>query len=224
MVKLFAVKTLSVEGFQKLIPLLPPDKHIEELLARSRNLLVIQHNILGYLLMRKVLHAEYRVNPCEVKIVTNEHSKPSLSGMPGLHFNISHSGDWVVSAFSEKPVGIDIEKIKRVNLQVAHRFFSSPEIGFLNEVMENERDLWFLKLWTIKESYLKALGTGLSRSMSSFVASYADGGFQIRDDENPDEVFLAHSNFEENYLLSVSAFEPHIQDGVKTIDAINLIV
>ncbi len=223
MVKLFAVKTLCEDHFRQLVPMFSPDKRIEELLHRGKNKLAAQHNILSYLLMRKVLISQYPLHPNEIVIAVNEHSKPYLSGKSLPHFNLSHSGEWVVGAFSEKPIGIDIEKIKRVNLKVAERFFSLPEIRFLNELNEVERDLWFLKFWTIKESYLKALGTGLSRSMSSFVASYHDGVFHITDDENPEKIFLDHRVFEQNYLVSVSAYEPDIQNEIVIYDVTNLI-
>lgn len=223
MVKLFAVKTAGEDTFQDLIPNLLPEKRIEELLQRGKNKLAAQHNILGYLLMRKVLISEYQISSKEIVIITNEHSKPFLSGKTVPHFNISHSGSWVVAAFSEMPVGIDIEKVKRVNLQVAQRYFALPEIEFLNALNADERDLWFLKLWTVKESYLKALGTGLSRSMSSFTASYIDGIFELTDNENPEKIFLCHRSFEESYLISVSAFEPDIQPNVKIININDLI-
>ena len=57
---------------------------------------------------------------------------------------------------SDKPVGIDVEKIKDINIKIADRFFSKEESGRFIQKEESERLKYFFDLWTLKESYIKA--------------------------------------------------------------------
>ena len=51
---------------------------------------------------------------------------------------------------------------------IAARFFSAPEVAWLHECAEGERQVRFVELWTLKEAYVKAIGTGLSQPLNSF--------------------------------------------------------
>lgn len=223
MVRLFAVKIIERNEFERYIPF------IRDTVENNNNSPLIGHytikqrSLLGKMMTHKILSSEFGISPDAIKIITNEHNKPALESQSNIHFNLSHSGDWVIAAFSSKPVGIDIEKIKPVNLQIAWRFFSENEVEFLKSLPEDIREHWFLKLWTIKESYLKALGTGLSRPMRSFSVNYRNGDFQIIDTENPTEVYLKHQNFKINYLLSVAAFNNEIADEITIYKAQDLL-
>ena len=80
---------------------------------------------------------------------------------PGLEFNVSHSGKYVLIAISNKPVGIDIE-IPEGNFDfstILVHTFSSDEITYINQ--SDDRRECFLTFWTRKESLLKATGEGL---------------------------------------------------------------
>lgn len=103
-------------------------------------------------------------------IATGPFGKPYLRDREDFHYNISHSGRWVVIAYGTTPVGIDVEKF-RTNVKknvIASRSFTDAEQAYLScgdEVLRTKR---FFQIWTAKESYLKYLGTGLHRSLSSF--------------------------------------------------------
>ena len=94
-------------------------------------------------------------------IIVNEFGKPYLEGNK-FYFNISHSHDFVVCAISNKEVGIDIEKVRPVNELVLNKCFTNEEKDFV----KNEQD--FIKVWTLKESYIKHIGTGLKTKLNSF--------------------------------------------------------
>lgn len=82
-------------------------------------------------------------------------------------FNISHAGDFAVLALSQQPVGVDLERIRPLDWQrIALRFFHPQERAYLAQSSEPEND--FFRIWTLKESYLKAEGTGFSVSPASF--------------------------------------------------------
>lgn len=99
----------------------------------------------------------------------NAYGKPELAEHPSCHYNISHSGDWVVAVFDNQPVGIDIEHLSPIEMSIAERFFSPSEVSLLLEQknVEQQQSL-FYDLWTLKESYIKAEGKGLSIPLDSF--------------------------------------------------------
>jgi len=107
---------------------------------------------------------------------TARFGKPSLANYPGIHFNISHAGRWVVCAVSSEEVGVDVEQIRSIDLAIARRFFAPSEYTTLMSLEAGDRLDFFFRLWTIKESYLKALGTGLHKELSSFCVEICPSG------------------------------------------------
>lgn len=90
--------------------------------------------------------------------------KPYWRDFPGVQFNLSHSGPYGVCAVSDAPVGVDVELIRPLRQDVAKRFFTETEQGWLARRPPKE----FFCLWTRKESFSKALGKGLTLPMQSF--------------------------------------------------------
>ncbi len=106
-----------------------------------------------------VRHIDYS----KVSIETGERGKEFLPGFPSLHYNLSHAKDYVVCAFSDYEIGIDIEPIpyqKSVEQlsRIIARVGSDMEIARYQEAYDPEV---FAHIWTQKESYVKALGTGI---------------------------------------------------------------
>lgn len=101
-------------------------------------------------------------------VETEPGGKPRITGRPDFHFNLSHSGDWVVLAWGDTPVGVDVERIRPDTdfRAVAKRFFSEEERRSL-EMAEDARGR-FYALWTGKESWIKYTGTGLNCDLRSF--------------------------------------------------------
>lgn len=100
---------------------------------------------------------------CEIKDVVfsfGENGKPYLENQAGLHFNISHSGEYAAVAIAENPVGVDIEQIRPVSEGVISRVCTDEEREYLRKSDNKDRD--FIKLWTLKECAVKASGKGLS--------------------------------------------------------------
>ncbi|MCM1136850.1 MAG: 4'-phosphopantetheinyl transferase superfamily protein [Clostridium sp.] len=97
-----------------------------------------------------------------------ENGKPYLSEYPNIHFNLSHSGDYVCCALSGEPVGVDIQEKLEEKEKVAERFFTSADRVRLSAWEgEQRRDLFF-RMWSIKESYIKLTGEGMARGLSGF--------------------------------------------------------
>ncbi|WP_052417349.1 4'-phosphopantetheinyl transferase family protein [Cellvibrio mixtus] len=102
-----------------------------------------------------------------------KYGKPYLvdGGSGELKFNLTHSGSFVCCAVTTAgEVGVDIETttfIKDVD-GVVNRFFATEEKEFLKTLAEYEKQPFFFRLWTIKESYVKALGVGMNIPFDSF--------------------------------------------------------
>ena len=89
-----------------------------------------------------------------------------------LFFSLSHSGEKVVCAISGTEIGCDIEKAgTSPSLSVARRFFSEPEQLWLSS---HPDPVNFTRIWTLKESFIKAVGKGLSLSLNSFSVCMED--------------------------------------------------
>lgn len=114
------------------------------------------------ILLKKVCE-RHGISDHVIKI--GEHGKPELEG---FYFNLSHSGDMVLCAVSEKPVGCDIEKIEVPALKIAKRFFTENENQYLENVGEDRKAEEFFRLWTMKEAYVKMTGEGLTCSLKDF--------------------------------------------------------
>jgi len=123
--------------------------------------------LLGELLVRFALYKRYGSIPKQLEFDKNFYGKPFLCQYPSFHYNVSHSGDWVVCAVYNKKIGVDIEKILPFDWQMAKGFFTRGEYWELLNTKE-ERNAFFYDLWTLKESYVKAQGRGLSIPLNSF--------------------------------------------------------
>lgn len=92
---------------------------------------------------------------------------PSLSAPTVPFFNLSHSGDFVILAISDTPVGCDIERLHKAIL--SRHVFHPNELSLLLSLPEgNARNQAFLRLWTAKEAFLKAIGTGIDANATAY--------------------------------------------------------
>lgn len=94
--------------------------------------------------------------------------KPYLVRYPKLHFNLSHSGDYVCCAVGSTPVGIDIQKITKVKEGLARRFFTDKDNRNLASCSKEDREKLFFRMWSIKESYMKLTGRGMAKGLNTF--------------------------------------------------------
>ena len=106
----------------------------------------------------------------DFEIETGPYGKPTVKSEPNFHYNLSHSGNWVVIAYGTSPVGIDVEQINwdSSKEKLAKRFFTADEQAYVFGQDAQGRAERFFEIWTSKESYLKYLGTGLQKSLDSF--------------------------------------------------------
>ena len=100
--------------------------------------------------------------PIELVMGYGEKGKPYLRDYP-LFFNLSHSGEYVICAVSDREIGVDIQKCSDTNVMgIAKRFFVEEECRALEACgTGEERQQCFFRLWVRKEAYGKLLGKGI---------------------------------------------------------------
>lgn len=129
--------------------------------------------------------------------------KPYLPSRPNLFFNLSHAGEGVACVFDAEEIGIDLEYIAPIDFAgIVDRYFSSGEKRYLAQ-QNGERKLGaFYRVWTQKESYLKAVGTGLGVPPDAFeIDSPGQPSAYVR---TPARTWFIRSTVvEPNYMLSV---------------------
>ena len=134
----------------------------------------------GELMIRYLLCRKFSCNNKEISFYQNAEGKPYIKNFP-IHFNLSHSGDFVVCAISEQEVGVDIEQIRPIDLQLTTRYFHPNECEDLFAQEEANRLDYFFSLWTLKESYLKWRGTKMSTPLRSFSFHITDAHITLTD-------------------------------------------
>jgi len=118
--------------------------------------------------LRRILARETGLAPEDLVIWEANREKPRLVSPPGtpqVHFNVSHSGDYAVIAVSrDAEVGVDIEqrRARQPFLDLARRFYSASENGWLESIAPERQAEAFCRIWSVKEAVLKCAGLGLS--------------------------------------------------------------
>lgn len=115
----------------------------------------VARRLLGHGLQRA-----FGMRPDAVAIERDARGKPRLAGRPGVHFNIAHCPRAVAVAVADQPVGVDVEEVRARDPYVAARCFDASEVARVEAAPDPDRE--FFRYWTLKESYVKALGSGLS--------------------------------------------------------------
>ncbi len=120
-------------------------------------------SVLSKLLLCEVLKEKFNLS--EYLIDVDENEKPFIKNSD-IQFNLSHSEKYALCVCGYGKVGCDIQIIKEFNEKISKRFFTEKEHKMLLE--SENKDLDFTRLWTLKESVLKCIGTGISGGLDSF--------------------------------------------------------
>jgi 4'-phosphopantetheinyl transferase len=121
--------------------------------------------------LRRVLGLYLDIPASTVRFDYREHGKPFVASCPELCFNLTHSGRLALVAVTRRAeIGIDLEEIGRDRpfLRLARRYFAASEHAWLAEQGPEDTRRAFYRTWTLKEAYLKAIGTGLRFATDGF--------------------------------------------------------
>lgn len=167
-----------------------------------------QH-VVGRGMARRLLGRD-AVDPQSIRFAAETHGKPYVT-QPELAkqpFNVAHTDGLVMCGIGDSAhelVGVDVERLdRRTDPGLAKRYFSKPEIEFLNsQQTDQSRRFAFLRIWTLKESFIKAIGTGLQTPLADFAFSNIDS-------DTP-TIRMLNPNLESNQQWKFYSFFP--RDG-----------
>lgn len=116
--------------------------------------------------------------PLSLSYAFSEYGKPYLRGERELHFNLSHSGNYVVCAFSDEEIGIDIQMQRKRQGDIVRRFFSREDKELLEKMTNGgmNSDEAFYCMWTVKEAYMKLTGEGMRQGLDASVIEVSQDG------------------------------------------------
>lgn len=148
---------------------------------------------------------EYALNDAGEKnreLYEDEYGKPHVKDCD-IHFNLSHSGNVAMCVVSKYPVGCDVEQVREIDLKIAKRYFCEEETKkIFSFTKDSDRLDAFFRLWTLKESYVKAVGKGLAIPLNSFRVNLDD---KPKIDGENQEFFFGEFNCFDGYKCAVCA-------------------
>lgn len=144
-----------------------------------------QHFVVGRSLILHALSQYANVPASSWLFTSNEHGRPAVDqprACRNIHFSLSHTSGLIAIAVSLSPeIGIDVENVDRpVEISdIAEMVFTGSERHRLSRRSKEEREAFF-ELWTLKEAYIKARGTGFSLSPQKFELANDNGRISLR--------------------------------------------
>lgn len=149
--------------------------------------------ILSDHLARYAIAKHCNIKTYEIEFYYNSLGKPFAKGLD-VYFSVSHSGDYVVVAVSDKPVGIDIETLREVKANTVKRVCCENEIECINNA--HDKNAEFLKIWTKKEAYFKSVGCGIVTNLSLLDTTKENGLYTYLTNDYIVSVYSAETNIE----------------------------
>lgn len=154
---------------------------------QKQNRYYLEHHrheyVIARALVRSILSRYVEKAPNEWQFSKSQYGRPEIErdyDTPPLRFNLSHTDGLIACAVTlGHEVGIDVEDTVRkgINVDIASRFFSTVEIKALLCMGYHEKKERFFHYWTLKESYIKACGRGLSTPMDQFYFHFENDRF-----------------------------------------------
>lgn len=182
--------------------------------------------LIGDLLVRNIITKKLGITNNNIIFEKNKYGKPYLKEYENFNFNISHSGNFVVCAIDDKPIGIDIEEVKHIEYEgIAKSFFTENEFNY---IMTKDVDMQlsrFYEIWTLKESYIKCVGKGLNLSLKSFCISI-DKYENIKNvvDNEQNQYMFRKFHIDSDYKVSVCSLNKDIPNEIIMINQNELMI
>ena len=155
--------------------------------------------------LKEIYSLDLDMNDLLNMIAHGKYGKPYLIDFDNIHFNISHCDGLVACAISDRPIGIDVERIVPFKDNLAKKILTEEEMQFLiccknDEIAYKEM---FFRLWTLKESYIKWNGSGFFKEPKavSFGSSLSEKVDELSCSD--DRVCFRQKKIEENCILSI---------------------
>lgn len=160
-IEIYLVKVnspIDENTFQYLLGFIQFEK--QERILRQKIKQNADNMLAGEILAKVVIKKTFDIDISRQEFAYTEYGKPYLPDYPDVHFNISHSGEYVACSVSDKPTGVDIQKISEYKSDVAEKVCNEKELKQIESSSDSASE--FIKLWTQKEAVLKMYGVGIA--------------------------------------------------------------
>ena len=160
--------------------------------------------------------------PLSLVYTYGENGKPFLRDYREVCFSLSHSGKYVIGAFSNQEVGIDVQKHRGMRSGMAERFFTEEDNALLKHLGAEHAIENFYRIWTVKESYMKLTGEGMRQGLDATVVE-PEGedlrcGRVLRKNEKTKKAYFITSDRLEEYSIAVCSYEKLTDIYIKEVE------
>ena len=169
------------------------------------------------ILINRFLEDNFGICEHFVRYSELKNGKPFFADFSNIHFNASHSGDVCICTFSENNTGCDVERLSENKQlrQIAGRFFSEKEQACFKTASESFAESFF-RLWTLKESYLKFTGEGLS-GLNSCQILFRENAPFVFSENKEQEIYFKEYRFGE-YVISVCSASDNFCESITKVE------
>jgi 4'-phosphopantetheinyl transferase len=218
-VAVYAVKInsrLEKVKFDQLMACVSPEK--SRRIRRFYRFEDAQRSLFGDILIRCFFCKKLELENNELNFGTTEAGKPFLANDAAVHFNLSHSGDWVVAAFHDRPVGIDVEKVKPGVVDFARVFLSETEQrGLMNKPISEQTEYCY-EVWTLKESFLKLIGKGLTAPLKAVSIVFLPNQIEVHWEGRKLDYYFHQYHLEDGYKAALCSTVNSFRANLTVLD------
>ena len=138
------------------------------------------------------------------EIVYRSGAKPYAENEEDFYFSISHAGSVIAVAYGDSETGVDIELTKRKldRKAIADAVFTTEEKKYVFENADGMEER-FIRLWTVKESYMKYLGKGFGKNPLTFTVDCEKGEITEIRNGRPEKLHLREFRLSDEYYMTV---------------------
>lgn len=157
---------------------------------------------LGAYTLLNIALKDQKLNIEDLSIQTDDNGKLFIENS-NLNINLSHSGTKAICAISNKVIGCDIERVEDKNndlIKIAQRYFSEDEKRIITEQNSND---FFFSLWTLKESFIKAIGLGLKLPLNDFSVDFSTKPISYIQTFDNNKYFGYEINLDKDYKCAI---------------------
>lgn len=211
MVKVYAVHLQKVKIEPEWLTLVSAPKRRR--LARIHDSLSLAQSLVGDLLVRFLAVQHLEVSNRNLLFKTTDLGKPYLANPShSFHFNLSHSGHWVMCAVDQSPVGIDVQQMEPIDHNLARNILTPPAYRRYLELLPERRLEYFYDLWTLRESRQKLTGQGMTVPLD----------LPVNQHENVPLCYRRYE-FDPAYRMAVCALSNELEPVLFFVDVVSMI-
>jgi 4'-phosphopantetheinyl transferase len=212
----------SLSQLNNFLAVMPPDE-----IARANRYFYTKDKhrfIISRGAVRNILGKYLGLPAASIEFETGGNKKPHIKNTNNInvHYNISHSGDWILLAISNSPIGADTEQVIQgySYKDVLPGNFSEAETEYINQTSPVER---FFTLWTRKEALTKATGKGLDDDLKLIPALDGTHFVESKTISSDDDWLISTFQLAENYSASVACSSKVDVISFRDVDFTNII-